>query len=145
MWTHEHVVETTAPSTAVFARYADVASWPAWDSGMEVVELDGPFATGSTGRMRPAGLETLPFTLTWVEGGVGFTDETPFMGHVLRFVHLLDPMAGGGTRVVHRVEIEGPAAGEIGPNVVSDMPEAMAGLVAAAEADWAALCASPAR
>lgn len=134
MWTHEHAVETTASPAAVFARYADVATWPAWDRGMELVELDGPFATGSAGRMRPAGFETLPFTLAWVEDGVGFTDETPFMGHVLRFVHRLEPLAAGGTRVVHRVEIEGPAAGEIGPNVVSDMPEAMAGLVAAAEA-----------
>jgi hypothetical protein len=55
------------------------------------------------------------------------------MDHVLRFVHLLEPAAGGGTRITHRVEVEGPAASEIGPNVASDLPEAMAALAAAAE------------
>jgi hypothetical protein len=133
MWTTEHTVETTAPADAVHALYADVAGWPAWDESVELAELDGPFVAGTTGRLRPAGLETLPFTLLWAEAGRGFTDETPFMGHVLRFVHLLEPAAGGGTRITHRVEIDGPAAAEMGPNVASDLPEAMAALAAAAE------------
>lgn len=133
MWTTEHTVETTASADTVFALYADVAAWPTWDESVELAELDGPFAAGSTGRMRPAGIETLPFTLLSVEDGRGFTDETPFMGHVLRFVHLLEPVADGGTRITHRVEIDGPAAAEMGPNVASDLPEAMAALAAAAE------------
>lgn len=133
MWTTEHTVETTASADTVFALYADVAAWPTWDESVVLAELDGPFAAGSTGRMRPAGIETLPFTLLSVEDGRGFTDETPFMGHVLRFVHLLEPVADGGTRITHRVEIDGPAAAEMGPNVASDLPEAMAALAAAAE------------
>ena len=133
MWTTEHTVETPASADAVYALYADVAGWPAWDESVDLAELDGPFAAGTTGRLRPAGLETLPFTLVWAEVGRGFTDETPFMGHLLRFVHLLEAAAGGGTRITHRVEIDGPAAAEMGPNVASDLPEAMAALVAAAE------------
>ena len=133
MWTTEHSMETTASAETVYALYADVAAWPGWDESVELAELDGPFVAGSAGRMRPAGVETLPFTLLWAEPGRGFTDETPFMGHVLRFVHLLEPAADGGTRITHRVEIEGPAAAEMGPNVASDLPDAMAALVAAAE------------
>jgi len=133
MWTTEHTIETSAPADVVYALYADVTGWPAWDGSVELAELDGPFAAGTSGRLRPAGLETLPFTLLRVEAGRGFTDETPFMGHVLRFVHLLEAAAGGGTRITHRVEIDGPAAAEMGPNVAGDLPEAMAALAAAAE------------
>jgi len=35
--------------------------------------------------------------------------------------------------VTHRVEIEGPAADQVGPNVTGDTPEAVAALVAMAE------------
>jgi hypothetical protein len=37
-------------------------------------------------------------------------------------------------RITHRVQIEGPAAQEMGPMVVEDVPEAMAGLARMAEA-----------
>jgi hypothetical protein len=133
MWTTEHTVETSAAAETVHGLYADVAAWPTWDASVELAELDGPFVAGTSGRLRPAGIETLPFTLVSVEPGRGFTDETPFMGHVLRFIHLLEPLAGGGTRITHRVEIDGPAAADMGPNVASDLPEAMAALAAAAE------------
>ena len=133
MYTYEHSVETIATPDAVWALYEDVAAWLSWDHGLEAVELDGPFEAGTSGRISPAGMGTLPFTITWAEAGRGFTDETPAMGHVLRFGHEIEPLPGGGSRVTHRVEIEGPAADEMGPNVTGDTPEAVAALVALAE------------
>ena len=109
MYTFEHSVETSATPDAVWALYADVAAWLSWDHGLEAVELDGPFEAGTAGRISPAGMGTLPFTITWAEAGRGFTDETPAMGHVLRFAHEIEALPGGGSRVTHRVEIEGPA------------------------------------
>jgi hypothetical protein len=132
MWTVEHTAESDAAPEAVYALYADVAGWPAWDPGLERCELDGPFATGTTGHLTPAGGEPLPFTVEWAEPARGFADVTEAMGHVLRFRHTLQPLPGGGTRITHRVEIEGPAADELGPNVVGEMPEAMAALAALA-------------
>jgi hypothetical protein len=133
MFVYEHSLETSASPERLWALYADVPAWTAWDRGLDRVEIDGPLAAGSTGRITPSGMEVLPFTVTWAEEGRGFTDETPAMGHVLRFTHLLDALPGGGTRVTHRVEVEGPAADEIGPNVTGDTPAAVAQLVAMAE------------
>jgi hypothetical protein len=133
MFTYEHTVETTASAEAVWALYADVSAWLAWDRGLDAVEIDGPFTAGTTGRITPAGMGTLPFTLTWVEPTRGFADETPAMGHVLRFIHDIAALPGGGARITHRVEIQGPAADDLGPNVTGDTPEAMANLAALAE------------
>jgi hypothetical protein len=133
MYAFEHSIETTAAPDAIWALYADVTSWLVWDPGLAAVEVDGPFAAGTTGRITPQGVDTVPFTITWAEPGRGFADETPAMGHVLRFTHEISALGDGGARVTHRVEIEGPAADELGPNVTSDTPEAMARLVAMAE------------
>jgi hypothetical protein len=139
MYTFEHSVETTASPEAVWALYADVTAWLTWDHGLDAVEIDGSLVAGATGRITPSGMDTLPFTVTWAEPGRGFSDETPAMGHVLRFFHEIDNLPGGRTRVTHRVEIEGPAADEMGPNVTGDTPEAMAVLVALAEQATAAV------
>jgi hypothetical protein len=65
-----------------------------------------------------------------------YADQTD-MGEVrLRFSHTLQPLEGGGTKVVHRLEITGPAADqlgpELGPAITEDFPEAMDALLARA-------------
>lgn len=139
MFTFTHSVETIAGVDAIWPLYAEVERWLEWDRGLDAIELDGPFVAGATGTITPAGMPTLPFRLTRVVAGRAFDDETPFEGHVLRFLHDLEPLPGGGTRITHAVEIEGPAADAIGPNVTGDTPEAMAALVALAEASRVAV------
>jgi hypothetical protein len=55
----------------------------------------------------------------------------------LRFSHTLEPLESGGTKVTHRLEITGPAAGsagpELGPAITEDFPEAMDALLARAQ------------
>ncbi|MFC4465310.1 SRPBCC family protein [Streptomyces xiangluensis] len=138
MWEFEHTIEAADITPAqVWARYADIASWTEWDEGIEKVTLDGPFTTGSTGTMTPAGQDPLPFTITEAVEGEGFTDETVIPDAVtLRFIHRLAALPGGGTKVTHRLEIDGPAAEqmgpELGPQITEDFPEAMQSLVQAA-------------
>jgi hypothetical protein len=140
MWTYQHSVETSAPADAVFAFYRDVDRWPEWDSGLDRMELDGPFVAGTTGRMVLAGQDPLPWRLVWVEDGRGFEDETdiPGAGAVVRVRHFLESLSSGGTRVNHSLTVDGPAADEIGPTIgpqiTADFPVTMAALVARAEA-----------
>jgi len=134
MWSYEHEVTTPATPAAVYARYADVASWPEWDASVAAVTLDGPFAAGASGTLAIVDIpETIPFRITAAEPDRGFDDESHAFGHVLRFSHRLE-VVSGGTRIRHRVEVEGPAAAEVGAGVVADMPEAMKALARAAGA-----------
>lgn len=138
MWEFEHSIDAAEVTPAqVYARYADVASWTEWDEGIEKVTLDGPFTVGTTGTMTPAGQDSLPFTITEAVPGESFTDETVIPGAVtLRFVHRLAALPGGGTRITHRLEIDGPASEqmgpELGPQITADFPEAMQALAEAA-------------
>ena len=64
MWTHEFSIDTEAPAEAILRLFADVGHWPDWNAGTEWVELYGPFAPGTTARMKIPGEEPFPFRLT---------------------------------------------------------------------------------
>jgi hypothetical protein len=138
MWSYEHSLETDAGAETIFEILRDVSRWPEWNPGVERIDLDGPFATGTSGVMVIPDQGSLSFRLAWVGDGRGFEDETeiPGAGVVVRVRHSLEPLAGGGTRITYRATVEGPAADalgpEIGPGVTADFPEVMAGLAARA-------------
>jgi ligand-binding SRPBCC domain-containing protein len=131
----EHSETTTASAEAIWALWSAVNRWPEWDSSLERIELTGPFEAGTTGTMILPGRPPISFTITEVQPGHGFTDETEVPGGVLRFRHSLE-ITDGRTVVTHRVEIDGPAemAGKLGPMVTEDVPEAVRDLVRLAEA-----------
>jgi hypothetical protein len=133
MWTTEHEHITGASPADIFALWRDVEGWPAWDGSLIVTSLDGPFAAGSTGTLHPVGMpEPIAFTVTEVEDGHGFADETRLGPLVLRFRHRVE-RAGGRSRIVVSVEADGPGADEVGPAVAEDLPESVAALAEAAE------------
>jgi hypothetical protein len=144
MWTYAHSIETAARAETIFAILRDVSRWSEWNRGVERIDLDGPFATGTSGVMVIPDQGSLSFKLAWVGEGLGFEDETeiPGVDVVVRVRHSLKPLAGGGTRITYRATVEGPAADalgpEIGPAVTADFPEVMAALAARAEAGLAA-------
>jgi len=67
-----------------------------------------------------------------------YADETDLGDVILRFSHTLTRLADGGTRITHRLEITGPKAYELGPElgpaITADFPEAMQALLAYAAA-----------
>src|SRR5919199_2237042 len=136
MWTYGHSLETKAPAGAIFEILRDTGRWREWNAGVERIDLDGPFATGTSGVMAIPDQGSLPFRLAWVGEGPGFEDETEVPGAevVVRVRHSLEPLAAGGTRITYRATVEGPAAStvgpQIGPAVTADFPEVMVALVA---------------
>jgi Polyketide cyclase / dehydrase and lipid transport len=134
MWQTEHTHDTPAAPEHVFALWADVEGWPAWDASLLATTLDGPFAAGTAGTLHPEGMpEPIAFVITAVEDGAGFADETRLGPLALRFGHRVE-RHGGGSRIVVTIEAEGPDADTIGPAVASDLPESVAALAAVAEA-----------
>jgi len=140
MWTYEHNIETAARPETVFDILRDVSRWSEWNAGVERIELDSPFATGTSGVMVIPDQGSLSFRLAWVGECRGFEDETeiPGAGVIVRVRHSLEPLAAGGTRITYRATVEGPASGalgpEIGPAVTADFPAVMAALAGRAEA-----------
>ena len=125
-WSHQ--VVTAARPEQVWPLYADVTRWREWDSGLSDVTLDGPFAVGSRGTMQVEGQPPLTWELTDVIDGELFTDVTEIPGvATLTFVHRVQPHEDGAL-ITHEVRIEGPAAAQLGPMVVSDTPHAMESL-----------------
>lgn len=136
MWNHEYDRETTVSPEAVWKVLSDVDDWASWDTSMERVRLRGPFRVGSQILMTPTGQDPITSTITDVVENELYADETSMPDMTLRFSHTLTRLAGGGTRIIHRLDITGPAAGEagpqLGPAITADFPEAMAALIARA-------------
>lgn len=133
MYSGSHTIISATPIEAAYALCSDVNAWPRWDHALLAIELDGDFVTGSSGHMTLAGQPSLPFTLTDVVQGHGFTDVTEVPGvATLTFDHQLVALPDG-TQITHTITITGPVADELGPMVSSDTPEAMAALALLAE------------
>ena len=132
MWEYEYRLETSAAPEALWRHWADMASWPQWNDGIETITVDGPFEVGTVFTMTPAGGEPIRMRLTEIKPGESFTDEMDAGDFVVRTEHRLEPAAGGLTRIIYRTQITGEAAGqvgpELGPQITADFPEVVAAL-----------------
>lgn len=135
MWHAEHTEITAASPEGVWRLWSDVATWPDWDHGVQRATLAGAFAAGASGRLKPRGGPSLPFTLTEVREPDGFVDETRLPFAVLRFEHRL-ARGDDGTLITHAVRITGPAAPlfarALGRGIARDLPAAVRRLAALA-------------
>jgi hypothetical protein len=105
-WDYAPSVQTTAAPEAVWRQYEDVASWPEWKHGIERVELDGPFASGTTGQLAVTGRPAMPYRIVSADPCKGYVSETELgEGVHLRIEHVLAELPDGGTRITHRVNV----------------------------------------
>jgi hypothetical protein len=137
MWEYEYGAETTASPHAVWRLFADVPGWPAWNAGVEKIEMHGPFEVGTTFTMTPPGDDPITMRLTEIVPGEVWTDEMDAGDFVVRTTHRLLPNGTGGSMITYRTEFHGPAADqagpEIGPAITADFPDVVNALIAAAE------------
>lgn len=103
-WDYAPSAHTEASPETVWRVYCDVAAWPSWQHDVEGAALDGPFTGGASGSITPAGHGTVPLRIVAAVDEVSYTSEVELAdGVVLRLEHTLDRLAGGGTRITHRV------------------------------------------
>jgi Polyketide cyclase / dehydrase and lipid transport len=138
MWEAEHNIETSASPEEVWRLWADVGRWAEWNADIERIELVGPFAAGSTIRMTPIGQEAVELRLAEAVEPELFVDEADLGEIVVRTTHRVEPLNGERARITYRMEITGPAADtlgpQIGPEISGDFPQTLAALVERAEA-----------
>jgi hypothetical protein len=138
MWVAEHTIETTATPEAIWRQWSDVDRWPEWNGDIERIELDGPFAAGSWITMTPVGQEPVELRIAEALGPEQFVDEADLGEIVVRTMHCVERLDQGRARITYRMEITGPAADtlgpEIGPQISGDFPQVLAALAERAEA-----------
>jgi uncharacterized protein YndB with AHSA1/START domain len=137
VWAVEQSVDTGATPQAVWRLWADVERWPEWNAGVERIEVRGPFDVGSTILMTPPGEEPVELRITEATEPDLFVDEADGGDFVVRTTHRVEPVGGERSRITYRMEITGPAAEtvgpEIGPEISGDFPQVLAALTAHAE------------
>lgn len=137
MWRTEYTADSELTPAAIWTVFRDIHTGVAVVPGGDRFEMDGPFAIGRELSVTPVGQQTFLSRITELTPGERYADETVFGDVVLTFRHTFVAI-DGGTRVTHELEIDGPAADELGPGlgagISADFPESMAGLFALAAA-----------
>ena len=137
MWSTEHTRETTATPEQVWRLWADVEQWPSWNADIEEIELSGPFAPGSRVVMKPIGDETVELRIAGANEPELFVDEADLGDIVVRTTHRIERVDDERARITYRMEITGPKADtlgpQIGPQISGDFPQTLAALAERAE------------
>ncbi|MGL5811077.1 MAG: SRPBCC family protein [Nocardioides sp.] len=99
-------ITSSAPASAFFDRWADTATWPEWDRGVQWIELHGPFEVGTTGRLKPVNGPQATFTITALSD-TEFVDVSRVPGGRITFTHTVCT-DHDGTHVRVSVDVDGP-------------------------------------
>jgi uncharacterized protein YndB with AHSA1/START domain len=137
MWSTEHGAETAAAPEAVWRVWSDVEGWPEWNPDLERAELSGPFAAGSMITMHQQGGDQIQLRIAEAVEPERFVDEADLGDVVVRTTHRLVPLGEGRVRILYRMEITGPRAEtlgpQLGPEISADFPQVLGALVEQAE------------
>lgn len=105
--THTVLINCTAEH--LFGIYKDVDSWAVWDPDIEAVGLDGEFAAGTRGWLKPHGAPRTKTILTEVREPKSFTVESRLPLCAMIFEHTLVE-GEQGTSATHTVHFKGALA-----------------------------------
>lgn len=132
----KHTIATKAPASCIWAIWQDVENWNTWDHGIEFSTLEGPFAKGTRGTLKPKGGPLVKTELTRVVPLKLFVDESRlFLGRII-VSHFLEEI-DGKRHVTHQIEMTGPLsfvyAYLIGRTMKKNLPIEMESMIRKAE------------
>lgn len=138
--TFYHEVTTTAPPSAVWAVWTDVAGWGRWDKGLKSASLDGPFVTGARGTLTPLSGPNARFVLREVRQGVSYRFTTALPLASLSVTRTIVSSGQNAPTVFrHDVRFDGLLGGfwakRFGPAFRAALPPTMAGISTLAQAN----------
>ncbi len=136
---HIRTRETAALPQRIWELWSDPATWPVWNPDVEAIALDGPFATGTTGRMTTRSGGQHQITLASVEPGRAFQLETSVLPGA-RFAFRCEVLpTPDGSRIGQSLRMRGPLAPlysrMMGERVAASFGPLLDGLARHAEAD----------
>jgi len=110
------------PLEAVWALRTDVGSWALWDDEIVSASLDGPFATGSTGRIKYRRFPEGTLTMRVVEPQRRYAAEISLPGVTMNQDHRLSH-SEAGTTLVEEITIDGTLASILGRRIKKTLPK----------------------
>lgn len=129
-------VVSTAPADKVWKVWSDTSTWGEWNPNVSTMELQGPFASGSTAIMHTKAGQHHKMLIVDVQPGRSFVLETSVIpGTTFRFNCRVEPI-GAETKVSQTVEVKGPLGflgGMLGPGVSKDFGTLLSNLAKKAE------------
>ena len=139
MAVHERSLEAHASSDRVWQIWSDVSTWPRWNPDVLSISIDGPFASGTTGRMTTRAGGTHAITLQTVQPGRSFRLETsPIPLGRFAFRCEVRPTGSGSSTISQSITIGGPLgplySAMMGRRIADGFEPILGGLKAAAEA-----------
>lgn len=125
-----------APAATVFALYANVGGWPSWDPDLKAASLNGAFASGAVGEVKPHSGPKSELKFVEVVQGKSVRMACKLPLGVMHFDYELQA-DGSKTIATHRTTFSGLLAPIwsrlIGSGMKKTLPAALAGLKRAAE------------
>jgi uncharacterized protein YndB with AHSA1/START domain len=108
MATHGRSRQTRASAQSVWQVWSDPSTWHEWNPNVERMEMNGPFANGSTGVMHTPAGQHHQIRLTNIQPGRSFDLETKVIPLTEFTFHCeVVPNAGGST-VSQSLNVSGP-------------------------------------
>lgn len=138
----ESHIQINAPAEAVFALYANVSQWPAWDTDVKSASIQGAFVSGARGVIEPKGGPKSDIVFSQVVTDKSFTVGCKLPLCNMRFEHELTPN-NEGTRATHRVVFEGLLAPLFGRLIGSGMRKTLPGVMQTLKSVAESASASP--
>ena len=138
MAAHGRTLEANASPDRVWRIWSDVSTWPEWNPDVLSVAIEGPFASGTRGKMTTRAGGTHEITLQAVEPGRSFQLETsPIPLGRFHFDCEVRPVGEGSSTISQRITIRGPLgalySAMMGPRIAKGFEPILVGLKAAAE------------
>ncbi|HAF2130092.1 TPA: hypothetical protein G9F27_004361 [Salmonella enterica] len=108
-WTYSEQVTTQATPEQIWDMWLDAASWPCWDRELEWVCLEGEFAVGTVGRMKPVSGPGVTFSLSEVVPLRFFSSvaQLPLTRLVFSHEYLSPQESDGAAKIHHSVTMKG--------------------------------------
>ncbi len=138
MTAHGRTIEVQASPERVWRIWSGVSTWPDWNPDVLAIGIDGPFASGTTGRMTTRAGGTHTIALRDVEPGRSFRLETsPVPLGRFAFRCEVRPAGPGTSTIGQSITIGGPLGGlysaMMGERIAAGFEPLLSGLRTAAE------------
>ena len=107
-WSIDAVREAPVAPEAVFALYADPATWSAWGHNATWARADGPLVEGGTVEVRANYGKVYPCRIRRLVPDRALELVVRPPGMTIVNVYEVEPTPSGGSRIRHAFRIEGP-------------------------------------